>query len=238
MGDTYKLRPWSEIVRLHPDVESGAASVTTYAIDLGALVINDPNVPAVYRDADSFFRATYLTPEMTRLISDVISCLAGGQADRVIQLRSPFGGGKSHTLAALYHAAKNPESLKYAPELKGIFSPGKIAVVVFDGGKFDAVVGKDTADGRHLRTMWGWLAWQLSKELGDPEIFQSLEKHDEERVSPGGDEVAKLLARQPTLILLDEVLKYMVRASGVRVEATNLQQLSADFLDTLVREVA
>jgi len=49
------IMPWTEAVRLHPDVESEETVVATYAIDLGALVAKDPNVPPTYRDAYSFF---------------------------------------------------------------------------------------------------------------------------------------------------------------------------------------
>jgi hypothetical protein len=106
------LRPWSQVVKLHPDVASGQTATATYAIDLGALVAGDQAVPKVYREADAFFRATYPTSNMERLIEEVLSRLAGGSGDRVLQLRSPFGGGKSHVLAALYHATQNRAAME------------------------------------------------------------------------------------------------------------------------------
>ena len=92
----YQLRPWSQVVQLHPDVESGKTALATYAIDLGALVEGDPNVPLVYRDPHAFFAATHVTSGLRRLLEDVLGGLTGGSGDRVLQLRSPFGGGKSH----------------------------------------------------------------------------------------------------------------------------------------------
>ena len=197
---TYKLRPWTEIVRLHPDVEAGNTAVATYAIDLDALVANDKNVPAVYRNASAFFRATYITSGLRRLLEEVLGRLADEPGDRVLQLRSPFGGGKSHTLAALYHAALDHGSLARIPEAAGLPDPGAVRVAVFDGEKFDAVNGKEVESGKWVRTLWGYLAWQLDK-------FDLVQEHDTRRVAPGGDVIAQLLGDAPTLILLDETLQ-------------------------------
>ncbi len=57
---TYTLRPWTDLVKLHPDVEAGALTEAVFAIDLGAIAAGDPNVPVVNRDPEAFFRATYL----------------------------------------------------------------------------------------------------------------------------------------------------------------------------------
>lgn len=66
---TQSLRPWTEVVRLHPDVESGILTEAVFAIDLGAIAEGDPNVPAVNRDPAAFFRATYLTADLRRLLA-------------------------------------------------------------------------------------------------------------------------------------------------------------------------
>ena len=227
-----RLKPWTEIVRLHPDVESGNTALATYAIDLGALATEPETIPPAYRDAASFFRVTYPTSGLRRMLGDVLGRLAGAEGDRVLQLRSPFGGGKSHTLAALYHAAKDRAALSQVPEVRDLPDPGPTRVAVFDGEKFDALTGKEV-DGQRIRTMWGWLAWQLGKDA-----FELVREHDERRVAPGGDAIAELLGKQPTLLLLDEVLKYLVRASGEKVGDSTLGQQAKDFLDSLSREVA
>jgi len=232
--DAYKLRPWTDMVRLHPDVERGSTAVATFAIDLGALVAQDPNVPAVYRNADSFFRATYLTSGLRRLLEEVLARLAGKEGDRVLQLRSPFGGGKSHTLAALYYAATDRQALGQLPEAKRVPDPGVVRVAVFDGEKFDAVLGREVEGGPRIRTMWGWLAWQLG---GEP-LFREVATHDERRVAPGGDVIAKLLGGKPALLLLDEVLKYLERAAGERVADSTLERQTLDFMQSLSVEVA
>ncbi|HIC91373.1 MAG TPA: AAA family ATPase, partial [Syntrophaceae bacterium] len=115
------IKPWTEVVRLHPDVESEETAIATYAIDLGALVAGDPSVPPTYRDAYSFFHATHLTSDMRMLVEEVYDRLCGKEGNRVLQLRSPFGGGKSHTLATLYYAVKNRKEMEKAiPETKDL----------------------------------------------------------------------------------------------------------------------
>lgn len=242
---TKALRPWTELVRLHPDVESGALTEAVFAIDLGAIAAGDQNVPVVYRDPEAFFRATYLTADLRKLLDEVLASLSGKSGyNRVLKLRTPFGGGKSHTLAALLHAAKHRRALNVIPEAKGFADPGDVAVAVFDGEKFDARDGKtvgQTSGGtgfQPVRTMWGWLAWQI-----DPEkAFPLVEGHDRDRVAPGGDVIREMLTKgaggRPVLLLLDEVLKYMERAAAVAVLDSTLQRQAKDFFQTLTVEVA
>src|SRR5438094_4747801 len=105
---TQMLRPWTDVVKLHPDVESDNLPEAVFAIDLGAIAAGDPNVPVVNRDPEAFFRATYLTADLGRLLDEVLASLAGKSGyNRVLKLRTPFGGGKSHTLAALLHASRD-----------------------------------------------------------------------------------------------------------------------------------
>jgi len=225
----HNLNPWSQVVHLHPDVEAGDTAVATYAIDLGALVAGDPNVPRVYRQAQDFFEATHLTGGLRRLLEDVLTGLTGGKRDRVLQLRSPFGGGKSHTLAALYHAAHERAALKTLPEGGTLPDPGSVRVAVFDGEKFD-VQGREI-NGQHVQTMWGALAAQLG-------CYDVVAYHDQNRISPGGDVIADMLGQQPTLLLLDEVLKYLERVSAQRIGDTTLGRLVQEFLQSLSVEVA
>src|SRR5262249_32512773 len=148
------------------------------------------SVAPVYRDAEAFFRATYPTSDLRRLLDEVLRALAGGRGlNRVLKLRTPFGGGKSHTLAALFHAARRRPALAALPECAGSADPGPVAVAVFDGEKFDAREGRPVGRKRTVQTLWGWLAWQI-----DPDrAFPLVEGHDRDRVAPGGDVIARLL---------------------------------------------
>ena len=236
---THTLRPWTDLVKLHPDVEAGALTEAVFAIDLGAIAAGDPNVPVVNRDPEAFFRGTYLTTDLQKLLEETLASLSGKTGyNRVLKLRTPFGGGKSHTLASLLHAARKREALDGIPEGKSFARPGDVAVAVFDGEKFDARIGKKLDDGRTIRTMWGWIAWQIDPEKAFPLVAD----HDKDRVAPGGDVIRDLLTKgaggRPVLILLDEVLKYMERAAAVSVLDSTLQRQAKDFFQSLTVEVA
>lgn len=239
------LRPWTQCVRLNQDVESGNTAIAAYAIDLGGVIGGDKNIPKIYREADSFFRATYPTNSMRRLMEEVLARLAGQSGDRVLQLRSPFGGGKSHLLLALYHAVTDRKALLAGwPQASQLPDPGRVRVAVFDGEKFD-VQGREVGaglvpahQGIRIKTMWGWLAWQLGGEAS----YQQVAYHDERQVAPGGDVIVKLIRdnEMPTLILLDEVLKYFERAQAetVVVGQSTLGRQTLDFIQSLSTEVA
>jgi hypothetical protein len=242
---TYQLNPWSQIVHLHPDVEAGDTAVATYAIDLGAMVAGDRNVPRVYRRPNDFFAATHLTSGLRRLLEDVLSGLTGGKGDRVLQLRSPFGGGKSHTLAALYHAALDHSALDALPEGLDLPDPGLVRVAGFYGQKFDVRgrkmtrpeprpeqdEGQSRRGGQQVQTMWGMLAAQL-------DCYDLMAYHDQNRISPGGDVIAEMLGDTPTLLLLDEVLRYLERILAEPVGDSTLGRLTQDFVQSLSVEVA
>jgi hypothetical protein len=224
------LKPWIEVAALHPDVLSEHFSEDIFALDLGPLADRNPNVPAVYRDPQHFFRASYLTKGLRSLLEDVLSRLQGGAGSRVLKLMTPFGGGKSHTLAALYHSAGSRDALDVIPEGKGLPHPGKVRTAVFDGQFFDATNGKAIPGEKfRARTMWGWIAWSLGSKKG----YELLREQDQARVAPGGDEILKLLAEGPNLILLDETLNYLISAGGVKVEQTTLRDETLTFLQRL-----
>ncbi len=232
-------RPWLECVELHPDVLSEQFSEDIFALDLGSLsdylIGKDlglpaselPRVPAVYRDADSFFGASYLTAGLKSLLGDVLGRLTGSQGNRVLKLLTPFGGGKSHTLAALLHSARSRAALDALPEAAGLPRPEQVRVAVVDGQFFDATAGKRVPnEGFAAKTIWGWIAWALA----GPEGYEIVRAQDEARVAPGGDEIVELLKRGPSLILLDELLEYLISAGGMRIEQTTLRDETLSFL--------
>ena len=236
------IRPWLECVELHPDVLSERFSEDLFALDLGALsdhlfgkdlgvpAAELPRVPTVYRDADRFFRASYLTSGLRSLLEDVLGGLTGGRGNRVLKLLTPFGGGKSHTLAALLHGARSRSALDALPEAAGLPRPQHVRVAVVDGQFFDATTGKHfRKDVFTARTIWGWIAWAL----GGRESYEIVRAQDETRVAPGGDQIIRLLRGGPSLILLDELLEYLISAGGVRVAKTTLRDETLSFLKRL-----
>jgi hypothetical protein len=227
---TTTIKPWVESVILHPGVLSPDFSEDIFALDLGPLADGNKNVPAVYRDPEQFFRASYLTNGLKSLLQDVLSRLSGGAGNRVLKLITPFGGGKSHTLASLFHSARSRKALDIIPEGKPLPKPGKVNTAVFDGQFFSPANGKDFPDGKgKANTLWGWIAWSLRGAEG----YKILRKDDEARVAPGGDDILKLLGDAPNLILLDEVLEYLISAGGIKVLDTTLRDETLSFLKRL-----
>ncbi|KAB2845617.1 MAG: ATP-binding protein, partial [Hyphomicrobiaceae bacterium] len=129
-GDAYTLKPWSDVVEPHEDVRTGELAMGTYAANLAAVAFGDDDGPEVYADAERFFASTYFTEAMQGILRDVSSSLAGEPGDRVLQLRTPFGGGKTHSLLALYHLATSPEAASGVPELADLPRPEGVRVAV------------------------------------------------------------------------------------------------------------
>lgn len=224
-------RPWLELVALHPDVISEAFSEDIFALDLGPLADGNPNVPPVYRDPEQFFRASYLTTGLRSLLQDVLSRLDGGAGNRVLKLVTPFGGGKSHTLAALLHAARSRKALDVTPEGQSLPRPANVRTAVFDGQFFNPSEGKkDAGSGVQARTPWGWIACRLGGATG----YDLLRTDDESRVDPGADKLMALLGEHPNLILLDEVLEFLIKAGGVKVGDSYLRDQIMLFLKSLI----
>src|SRR5271157_675850 len=225
-----EIRPWIQVAALHPDVVSENFSEDIFALDLGPLADGNKSVPLVYRDAEHFFQVSYLTKGLRSLLQDVLSRLSDGAGNRVLKLLTPFGGGKSHTLASLFHAARNRKALDVLPEAEGFARPANVRTAVFDGQFFDATKGKEIPGEKfRAQTMWGWIAWSLGGKKG----YEILRKQDESRVAPGADEIMALLAEGPNLILLDEVLQYLISAGGVKIHQTTLRDETLTFLQRL-----
>ena len=224
------IKPWVESVTLHPDVVSPNFSEDIFALDLGPLADGNKSVPAVYRDPEQFSRASYITTGLQSLLNDVLSRLSAGTGNRVLKLITPFGGGKSHTLASLFHAASSRKALDSIPEGKSLPQVGKVRTAVFDGQFFSPANGKDLPGGKgKVNTPWGWIAWSLAGQAG----YDIIRKDDEARVAPGGDDILKLLGDEPNLILLDEVLEYLISAGGIKVIDTTLRDETLNFIKRL-----
>ncbi len=232
MTSAYQLKPWTQVVIPHQDILDGKLDSSIYAASLGAVVRQDSKCPPVYRNARSFFEATYLTQELKKLLRDVLKGLCGDPGDRVLQLRTPFGGGKTHALISLYHIAKNRQDLSESPDLAALPDPGTVQVATFIGLDFDAVTGIEI-DGTQILTPWGYLAWQL----GGAAAYNLIKTNDQQRVAPGNDIWRQIIGDRPTLLLLDEFLIFVQNAMGVKVEDSNLGRQVLTFIQKLTEVV-
>lgn len=212
---TEGLRPWREVITPHPDVARGTYQKAEFAADLWAVVTGDASDE--YRDPVEFFRRTYLTEGLRLLLRNALQRLSGGGGDPVIELQTTFGGGKTHSMLALYHLFSGvaPTTL---PGLEPVLSevgvssvlPTRRAVLV--GNKLSPGQPERKEDGTVVRTLWGELAWQL----GGREGFEMIRESDETATNPG-DALRKVFARySPCLVLVDEWVAYARQLFGAK----------------------
>ncbi|PIE22549.1 MAG: AAA+ family ATPase [Planctomycetota bacterium] len=204
---TGQLKPWREIVSPHKDVASGRYQQAEFAADLWQVHIGEG--ADEYRDPIEFFRRTFLTESLKGMLVGAVRRLASEGGDPVVQLQTNFGGGKTHSMLALYHLFSGvvPGEL---PGIDAVLQEAEVnelpAVkrVVLVGNKISPGNPSIKADGTVVRTFWGELAWQL----GGKEAFELLRADDERATSPG--DVLRTLFNKygPCLILIDEWVAY------------------------------
>jgi predicted AAA+ superfamily ATPase len=198
------MKPWYEVIRPHQDIRAGNFDESVFAADLSDVIAE--RGPLEYRDAETFFRKTYLTIGLVNLLSSVALRLSGQkQGEAVIQIQTPFGGGKTHSLIALYHLFKDPEAMKGSEVVSQILKETKLETV--PSVRVATFVG--TAADPLGKTPWGEIAEQLGR-------YSTLSEHDQKRRSPGKDLLHELLGGKPTLLLMDEVAEYAVKAKDFR----------------------
>jgi predicted AAA+ superfamily ATPase len=209
------LKPWREVVSPHKDVASGKYQQAEFAADLWQVHIGEGSDE--YRKPVEFFRRTYLTQSLKHLLIGAVQRLSGQGGDPVVQLQTNFGGGKTHSMLALYHLFSNavPGELSGIDEVlteAGISRPPKINRVVLVGNKISPGNPITKSDGTVVRTLWGELAWQMGYAAGGlkeaKKAFSRVQADDERATSPG--DVLRELMNQyaPCLILVDEWVAY------------------------------
>ena len=203
------LKPWREIIVPHPDVLNGTFQQSEFAADLTA--VRTGKATPEYGDAKAFYERTFITEGMGRLLTQVAQRLNGKGGEPVIQLQTAFGGGKTHTLLAVYHLASRQcplGELMGIPALldqAGLLDVPQAQIAVLDGTAH--APGQPWKQGNQaIRTLWGEMAWQLGKAEG----FAMVKEADESGTSPGKEVLSDLLARYaPCVVLLDELVVYI-----------------------------
>ncbi len=203
------LKPWRELAVPHEDVLKGSFLQSEFAADLTR--VKAGTATAEYQDPVLFFQRTFITEGMRLLLDSVIKRLLGKGGDPVIQLQTAFGGGKTHTMLAVYHLAGGnaaPKDLSGVPPIldaAGAAELPKARIVVLDGNQLAPNQPKKH-DKLEVRTMWGELAWQL----GGVDAYERVRAADESGTSPGKDVLADLLSSYaPCVILVDELVRYV-----------------------------
>ncbi len=204
---TGALKPWREVVNPHKDVASGLYQQAEFAADLWQVHIGEGSDE--YRKPVEFFRRTYLTESLRQLLTGAVRRLTGQSGDPVVQLQTNFGGGKTHSMLALYHlfSGTAPGELEGIEDvLKGleVSKLPQVKRVVLVGNKISPGNPATKPDGTVVRTLWGELAWQL----GGKKAFARIKADDERATSPG-DVLRELMNEYgPCLILIDEWVAY------------------------------
>jgi Swt1-like HEPN/Protein of unknown function (DUF499) len=201
------LKPWRQVIHPHKDVASGKYQQAEFAADLWQVHLGEG--PDEYKNPAEFFRRTFITESLKRLLICALRRLSGLGGDPVVQLQTNFGGGKTHSMLALYHLFMGmliSELAGIEPVLREaqVAVPPRVRRVVLVGNKISPGNPVIKEDGTEVRTLWGEMAWQL----GGREAFERIRQDDERATNPG-DRMRELFNTYgPALILIDEWVAY------------------------------
>ena len=226
-----RLIPWRDVIRPNNDVALGTFQEAEFMADLQQ--VHDGRADATgYGNPVNFFSQTYITPGLRTLLVNTLKRLGGKGGDPVIQTQTGFGGGKTHSLIALYHLVKSSDALINPPpsseehrrtseEIKALMQEAgwdstadRPRVAVLDGSYLaltDTVVTKETGD--PLNTLWGAMAYQL----GGQAAYEIVGEAARGGTAPGGGQLDQLLEYVgPSVILMDELVVYVRNAGDAK----------------------
>ena len=203
------LKPWREIAEPHEDVRKGTFVQAEFAADITR--VHTGTASPEYQNPTLFFERTFITEGMALLLDSVVKRLAGKGGDPVIQLQTAFGGGKTHTMLAVYHLASGKVPASEMPGIPNIIDKAGVSelprarIAVLDGIK--ASPNQPVQHGSvQVHTLWGDLAWQLGGEEG----YALVASADQSGTSPGKDVLEQVLKlHSPCVILVDELVAYI-----------------------------
>lgn len=234
------LKPWRDVVTPHPDVAGGRYRQAEFAADL-AQVLSGRAEPE-YQDPVEFYQRTYITEGMKGLLVAALERVTGKGGEPVVQLKTAFGGGKTHTMLALYHllGGKAP-----ANRLAGVNEILKVAkadalpkanIAVLVGTALDPTKARKhpSLKGKQVRTLWG----EIAAQIGGAEAYGLVESADSSGVSPGADTLVELLDKfGPCVILIDELVAYARNIYGVERLAAGSFDSNMTFVQSLTEAV-
>jgi predicted AAA+ superfamily ATPase len=202
------LKPWRDVVMPHDDVARGKYDVAEFAANLAQVAAG--RGLAEYIDPVEFFRRTYLTVGLRGLLTQAAQRISSAGGAPVVDLQTNFGGGKTHSLIALYHLFSGLQPSGFPQEVQELLGAAAVkelpvvrrAVVV--GTRMSPGQPELKPDGTEIRTVWGEIAWQL----GGLEVFELIAEADRTATNPGAalEDVLRLCS--PCLVLIDEWVAY------------------------------
>src|SRR5512136_2810264 len=201
------MDPWYKIATPRKEVREGRSfNPDEFAIHLEQVIAK--TAPVDYRDPKQFFTRTCFTRALREHAGMVLRRLSGVSANTapVMTLITQFGGGKTHTLTALYHMATNGDKAREFSGVADLISEAGIRTVpeakvaVFVGNAWDPQEGRETP--------WIDIARQLAGDKGVKELGAAA------RTTPPGTEALSRVfkaADGPVLLLFDEVMNFLNR---------------------------
>lgn len=202
------LKPWREVVHPHADVHSADFGVAAFAADLE--MVRRGEGAAEYADARLFFERSYLTAGLRDLLSLAVKRVTGQGGQPVISCQTNFGGGKTHSLIALYHLLSGisvsdlPGDIADLVRATGVSELPEVNRAVIVGNRFGAGETHSKPDGTEVNTIWGEIAWQL----GGVDAYDLIADSDRNRTNPGDAIRDVLTICSPCLVLIDEWVAY------------------------------
>ena len=220
-----------ETCRPRTDVLEGNIAEADFAADLAQVIVGKGNNE--YLDPARFFANTYPTRGLKNLLANVCRRLtgAGGEVAAIFRLDTSYGGGKTHGLIALTHAARGLAGVSNVEEFvdPALLPRDPVRIAAFDGENADPANGRAMGEGILAHTPWGEIAYALAGKDGYARVRNS----DESRIAPGAETLRELFGGEPTLILLDELSVYLRKVHTLK-DARD--QLTA-FLTSLFKAV-
>ena len=239
-GASHDLKPWRDAIRPRHDVLSGQLEMEKFAANLHH--VHDGSAPNDYANPVTFFAQTYITPGLRSLLLNAAKRLGGKGGDPVIQTKTGFGGGKTHSLIALHHLAKSADALVNPADPKDGARVGREArSILADAGLDpDKLPEAKVAvlDGTQLNPASGTLWGEMARQLGGDEAYAFVKPAIDAGVAPTGDQLDPLLEQVgPCVILVDELVAYARNApSGERERGEMLARLFT-FVQALTQSV-
>lgn len=234
------LPSWRDVIEPHPDVAQGRYRNAEFAADLSQVARGEGSYE--YRDPVEFFARTYVTEGMAGLLVQALKRVSGKDGEPVIQLKTAFGGGKTHSMLALYHLLRGTVSVDKIPAVRpvlqsaGLASLPKVHAAVLVGTALDPskVKRPQNLPGITVSTLWGEMAYQLALSAQNPKLYDFVKEADKKGISPGSEALKNLFdACGPCLILMDELVAYAKRIYGV----SGLPSGSFDNFITFIQEI-
>ncbi|WP_225755648.1 Swt1 family HEPN domain-containing protein [Actinotalea sp. Marseille-Q4924] len=205
-----ELPSWREVLPPHPDVQNGTFAASEFAADLYRVAMDPAATADEYAEPVEFFRRTYLTEGLKDLLRRSAARVAGDpSAQPVINLQTTFGGGKTHSMLAVWHLLSGRLLTAFPQEVQDLLHDvplpdGEVRRVALVGNEIAPGQPVTKPDGTVVRTLWGELAWQLGGADGYAVVAES----DRNATNPGAALRDLLAAHAPAVVLIDEWVSY------------------------------